>query len=162
MIPKVGSSSTRSLGKQVYEDDIGKSAFQKFRKEREAAYGRSSDESQSFDFGLDQTTAGAHDDRAAPTHDDLSHSPSLSSSERKRSTNSTSHSEARSSTAATSVASQPVTAAASPAVVPTQPSAPAGSMQTSLKRTDTKNPQALRTRTRSTYAGTAKHPHYHG
>ena len=138
MIPKAGSSSSRSLGKQVYEDDIGKSAFQKYRKEREAAYGRSSDESQSFDFGLDHATAGAPDYSAAPTNDDLSHSPSLSSSERKRSTNSTSHSEARSSTAATSVASQPATAAASPAVLPAQPPAPAASMQTSLKRADTK------------------------
>jgi hypothetical protein len=142
MIPKAGSTSTRSLGKQVYEDDIGRSAFQKYRKEREAVMGRSSDESQNFDFGLDQTTAGAHDDHAVSTHDDrsrdLAHSPSLSSSERKRSTNSTSHSEARSSTAATSVASQPATAAPSPAVAPTQPPAPAPSTFSNLKRADTK------------------------
>lgn len=141
MIPKAGSSSTRSLGKQVYEDDIGMSAFQKYRKERELAMGRSSDESQSFDFGLDQSIGGAHDDHV-PTHDDtgrdLAHSPSLSSSERKRSTNSTSHSEARSSTAATSVASQPATAAASPAVAPIQPPAAVPSMQSHLKRADTK------------------------
>ena len=142
MIPKAGSSSTRSLGKQVYEDDIGRSAFQKYRKEREAAMGRSSDESQHFDFGLDNTTAGAHDYNAVSTHDDrsrdLAHSPSLTSSERKRSTNSTSHSEARSSTAATSVASQPATAAPSPAVAPTHAPAPAQSSFSNLKRSDTK------------------------
>lgn len=147
MIPKAGTSSSRSLGKQVYEDDIGMSAFQRYRKEREAIAGRSSDESQSFDFGLGQSR-GFDDMTAMPDEQpsrDLSHSPSLSSSERKRSTNSTSHSEARSSTAATSVASQPVTASASPAVAPTQPptsaplpSAPQASMATGLKRSDTK------------------------
>ena len=144
MIPKAGSSSTRSLGRQVYEDDIGLSSFQKYRKERERelAAGRSSDESHSFDFGLESSTSGARDESTAGAQDysnrDLAHSPSLSSFERKRSTNSTSHSEARSSTAATSVASQPATAAASPAVAPIQPTAPVPSVQSGLKRADTK------------------------
>ena len=148
MIPKAGASSSRSLGKAVYEDDIGKSAFQKYRQQQEAqraAEGRSSDESQGFDFGLDHTGAGDQDDRhAAMPNDsakDLTHSPSLSSSEKKRSTNSTLHSDARSSTAATSVASQPVTTAPSPAKAPAPsgpaPIAPAPSMQP-LKRADTK------------------------
>ena len=142
MIPKAGSSSNRSLGKQVYEDDIGRSAFQKYRQEREAQLGRSSDESQGFDFGLDQAGPGdqyqGHSRALNDSAKDLSHSPSLSSSERKRSTNSTSHSEARSSTAATSVASQPVTSTPSPAVMPTQPSAPPPAVPSTLKRADTK------------------------
>lgn len=138
MIPKASSSSTR-IGRAVYEDDIGMSAFQKYRREKELQEqeqaGRVSDESQGFDFGLGQATPGGEeddhalggeDDDHAPTPNDsakdLSHSPTLSSYENKRSSKSTSHSEARSSTAATSVASQPVTNKSSPAVVPSQAS----------------------------------------
>ena len=133
-----GAASTKSLGKQVYEDDIKMSAFQKYRRQRELEEGRVSDESQGFDFGLDRPGAGEQD--ATTPNDsakDLSHSPSLSSYERKRSTASTSHSDARSSTAATSVASQPATTnTASPAVMPTHPPAPVPAMP--LKRSDTK------------------------
>ena len=142
MIPKAGASSTKSLGRVVYEDDLGKSAFQKYKREKELQEGRVSDESQGFDFGLDQAGHGAEDDVHAPTPNDsakdLSHSPSLSSYERKRSTGSTSHSEARSSTAATSVASQAVTSAPSPAFAPIQPVAPPASVPSTLKRADTK------------------------
>lgn len=141
MIPKTGGSSSRGGGRAVYEDDIGKSAFQKYRQERELE-GRVSDESQGFDFGLDQSANGDLDAAHEPTPNDsakdLSHSPSLSSYEKKRSTNSTLHSDARSSTAATSVASQPVTNASSPAVVPTQTSTPPPAIPSSLKRSDTK------------------------
>ncbi|EME41646.1 hypothetical protein DOTSEDRAFT_55414 [Dothistroma septosporum NZE10] len=102
-IPTSGATSTRSLGKLVYEDDVGMSAFQKFRhKDREideSQLPRPSDESQGFDFGLDTLP----NDSAK----DLSHSPSLSSYEKKRSTTSSmARSDARSSTAATSIASQ--------------------------------------------------------
>ena len=142
MIPKAAASSTKSLGKQVYNDDIGQSAFQKYRQEREAQQGRSSDESQGFDFGLNQSDSGDHDESHVPTPNDsardLSHSPSMSSYERKRSTNSTSHSEARSSTAATSVASQPATSAPSPAVAPIQAPAPPPAVPSTVKRSDTK------------------------
>lgn len=135
-----GASSTKSLGKVVYEDDIKMSAFQKYRRQRELEEGRASDESQGFDFGLDQAGAGDQDDQAATTPNDsakdLSHSPSLSSYERKRSTASTSHSEARSSTAATSVASQPAASVPSPAVMPSQPPTSVPAMP--LKRSDTK------------------------
>lgn len=136
-----GAASTKSLGKVVYEDDIKMSAFQKYRRQRELEEGRASDESQGFDFGLDQAGPGDQDERQATTPNDsakdLSHSPSLSSYERKRSTASTSRSEARSSTAATSVASQPVTASVpSPAVMPSQPPAAVPAMP--LKRSDTK------------------------
>ncbi|KAF2724508.1 hypothetical protein K431DRAFT_145540 [Polychaeton citri CBS 116435] len=130
MIPKSGAVSTRSLGKAVYEDDIGRSAFQRYRMERDAQQEdlRASEESQihgGFDFGIDQQ-AGAEQDEAnhSPANDsgrDLSHSPSLSSYDKKRSTTSTSRSEARSSTAATSVASQPLTSTASAAVTTREP-----------------------------------------
>ena len=55
MIPKAGRSSSKSVGRTVYEDDIGRSAFQKYKQATETAEGRPSDESQShgFDFGLD-------------------------------------------------------------------------------------------------------------
>ena len=139
MIPKAGASSTKSLGKVVYEDDIKSSAFQKYRLERQLAEGRASAESQGFDFGLDQVGPGDQEDSHASTPNDsakdLSHSPSLSSYEKKRSTTSTSHSEARSSTAATSVASQPVTTAPAPPAAVAQP---APTMPSSLKRSDTK------------------------
>lgn len=134
------AASTKSLGKQVYEDDIKMSAFQRYRRQRELEEGRVSDESQGFDFGLDQTGPGDQDERTGrmpnDSAKDLSHSPSLSSRDKKRSTTSTSHSEARSSTAATSVASQPVTSTPSPAVVAPQAPAPASTMP--LKRSDTK------------------------
>lgn len=119
-IPTTGAASTRSLGKAVYEDDVGMSAFQKHklrekeRLERERLgleEARGSEDGQTFDFGdLGQATPGDQDDRSTPTfHDsvnDLPHSPSFSSREPKRSTSSTGHSDDRSSTAATSVASQ--------------------------------------------------------
>ena len=134
------AASTKSLGKQVYEDDIKMSAFQKYRRQQALEEGRISDESQGFDFGLDQAGPGDQDGRNARTPNDsakdLSHSPSLSSHEKKRSTASTSHSEARSSTAATSVASQPIANTSSPAVVPSQPPTSVPSMP--LKRADTK------------------------
>ncbi|KAK3715889.1 hypothetical protein LTR37_006872 [Vermiconidia calcicola] len=142
MIPKAGSSSSRSLGKVRYEDDIGMSRYQKYKREmeQEAQEGRVSDESQSFDFGLDQTGPGdQYDGHEATPNDsakDLSQSPSRTSSEKNRSTHSTSHSESRSSTAATSVASQVATSA------PAAPSQPAGPPPAAappmLKRQDTK------------------------
>ncbi|KAK4619980.1 hypothetical protein CLAFUW4_11676 [Fulvia fulva] len=109
-IPNSGATSTRSLGKLVYEDDVGMSAFQKYRhREREfdeSQLPRPSDESQGFNFGLE----GSHDGLDTLPNDsakDLSHSPSLSSYEKKRSTTSSmARSDARSSTAATSIASQ--------------------------------------------------------
>ena len=149
-IPLGGASSTK-LGKAVYEDDIGMSAFQRYRREREGEDRRPSEENPErqleedpgFDFGLDQTSAGDQEDNAtesAPNDSakDLSHSPSLSSYDKKRSTtSSTARSEARSSTAATSVASQPAANAPSPPALASQAPAPASTMPP-LKRSDTK------------------------
>lgn len=145
-----GTASTRSLGKQVYEDDLGKSAFQKYRqKEREfdeSHFSRPSNESQGFDFGLSQSEPGDQDESAyesLPTDSakDLSHSPSFSTYDKKRSTtSSTAHSDARSSTAATSIASQQNTsAAASPAHAPANMVAPAMSASSSQDRPNPKN-----------------------
>lgn len=140
-IPMNGASSTK-LGRAVYGDDIGESAFQKYRKEREAQEGRGSEEDPGFDFGLDQVDAGDQDDthHATPNDSakDLSHSPSLSSYDRKRSTTSSvARSEARLSTPATSIASQPAVSAPSPLAVTSQ--APAAATTTLLKRrSDTK------------------------
>ncbi|KAF2772811.1 hypothetical protein EJ03DRAFT_171127 [Teratosphaeria nubilosa] len=144
-IPTSGTSSSTGLGRVVYEDDIGMSAFQRYRKERLAQDGHASEEEDPvFDFGLDQTEAGAQDegDTSMPNDSakDLSHSPSLSSYEKKRSTtSSTARSEARLSTAATSVASQPMANATSPSIA-TSPSAIAPAPSTvPLKRSDTKS-----------------------
>lgn len=131
MIPKTGQNSSRSLGKPVYEDDIGMSAFQKHKqREREELARQMADEAHQFDFGLDQNDSHAYDDPHAPIADEstqnLPHSPSLSSYDKKRSTNSSSaRSEARSSTAATSVASQPLAnSAPAPVTGTVQPKAP--------------------------------------
>jgi len=145
------SGSTTGLGKAVYEDDIGTSAFQRYRRERQLLEGRSSDDDRGFDCGLDHADAGYHDDTRIPTLNDsakdLSHSPSQSSTNKKRSTASSSaKSEARSSTAATSVASQPGATAPVSLPPPSQPpSAPAPApapaptpAPSSLKRADTK------------------------
>ncbi|CAK3819095.1 Hypothetical predicted protein [Lecanosticta acicola] len=154
-IPTGGATSTRSLGRLVYEDDVGMSAFQKYRqKEREhdeSQFPRSSDESQAFDFGLEPVEPRYHDDSGLDTlpndsAKDLSHSPSLSSYDKKRSTtSSTARSEARSSTAATSVASQPLTSAQpSPAQTPAtmvssgNTAAPSPTPGMSLERSNTK------------------------
>ncbi|KAF2167320.1 hypothetical protein M409DRAFT_66312 [Zasmidium cellare ATCC 36951] len=123
-IPTSGAQPTRSLGKVYYDDDVGMSAFQKYRmKEREvdeSQFPRPSDDSQGFDFGLEQAEPGSQDEDALETlpndsAKDLSHSPSLSSYDKKRSTtSSTARSDARSSTAATSIASQPAATSAQP------------------------------------------------
>lgn len=144
-----GANSTRVLGKPVYEDDMGLSAFQRFRqKERELQQSRPSEDSQGFDFGLEHSDLGDEDGDTV-FHDsakDLTHSPSLSSYDKKRSTtSSTARSEARSSTAATSVASQPVNGAHSPMTVASQAPAPlqahnqAPATAPGLKRADTKS-----------------------
>ena len=149
---KVYKIAPSGAGRAVYEDDLGMSAFQRYRKEREASENWRAEEEPSFDFGLDQTDqADAGDQQEAhattpndsakdlshPTKD-LSHSPSLSSYEKKRlTTSSTAHSEARSSTAATSIASQPAASAPSPLVAASQDPAPVAPMP-SLKRSDTK------------------------
>lgn len=145
-IPAGGASnSSRSLGRLVYDDDVGMSAFQKYRqKEREhdeSQLPRNSDESQAFDFGLDQGDSLYHDDLGLDTlpndsAKDLSHSPSLSSYDKKRSTtSSTARSEARSSTAATSVASQPLASAQ-----PSPAQAPVGMMSASNTATPSPTP----------------------
>ncbi|KAI5360848.1 hypothetical protein Slin14017_G090230 [Septoria linicola] len=124
-----GVNSTKSLGRLVYDDDVGMSAFQKYRqRERdfdESELPRPSDESQGFDFGLDKVSLDYQDyDGQQPLPNDsakdLCHSPSLSAYEKKRSTTSSdARSIARSSTAATSVASQtPASTAPSPAHAP--------------------------------------------
>ena len=144
MIPKNGANSTKSLGRAVYEDDIGKSAFQKHReRERELQEGRElqmPEDPETFDFGLGQAGAGDELDIASADPNDsardLSHSPSLSSYERKRSTTSTARSEARSSTAATSVASQPIANASTQIPAPL-PAAPVTSPP-ALERSNTK------------------------
>jgi hypothetical protein len=130
MIPKNGGASTKSLGKYVYDDDMGMSAFQKHRqreKELQAARDPEMPEDPSFDFGLGQAEGGDEEEQAG-LHDsvrDFSNSPSMSAYEKKRSTCSTSRSEARSSTAATSITSQPATSSATqlpaPTAVPTGP-----------------------------------------
>lgn len=130
MIPKNGGASTKSLGKYMYDDDVGMSAFQKHRqreKELQAARDPEMPEDPSFDFGLGQADGGDEEDQAG-LHDsvrDFSNSPSLSAYDKKRSTCSTSRSEARSSTAATSITSQPATSSAAqlpaPTAVPTGP-----------------------------------------
>lgn len=148
MIPKSGANSTRSLGKAVYEDDIGKSAFQKHRqRERELQEARElemPEDPETFDFGLDQASGGDELESATVTPDesgrDLSNSPSLSSYDKKRSTTSTARSEARSSTAATSIASQPLANASAQTPTPL----PAAAVTTStnapppLERSNTK------------------------
>ncbi|KAK1031895.1 hypothetical protein LTS16_017603 [Friedmanniomyces endolithicus] len=148
-IANSGAGSTVKLGKAVYEDDIGMSAFQRYRKEREASETWHAEDEPSFDFGLDQTDTGHQEETHDATPNDsakdlsetakeLSHSPSLSSYEKKRSTTSSiTRSEARSSTAATSVASQPTANATSPFVAATQEPSPVAPMA-SLKRSDTK------------------------
>jgi hypothetical protein len=124
MIPKNGGTSTKSLGKYVYDDDMGMSAFQKHRqreKELQAARDPEMPEDPSFDFGLGQAEGGDEEEQAG-LHDsvrDFSNSPSMSAYDKKRSTCSTSHSEARSSTAATSITSQPATSCAAPLPAPT-------------------------------------------
>ncbi|KAK4553560.1 hypothetical protein LTR86_009356 [Recurvomyces mirabilis] len=139
-----GNPSSSGLGKAVYEDDIGMSAFQRYRKEREAVEDWQMEDEPSFDFGLDTTdvSAGAQEDTQSRTPNDsakdLSHSPSLSSYDKKRSTTSSmAHSEARSSTAATSVASQQAPSTSSPMVAASQGPSPAV-IAPSLKRSDTK------------------------
>ncbi|KXS97000.1 hypothetical protein AC578_1885 [Pseudocercospora eumusae] len=150
-IPTSGAASTKSLGKLVYDDDVGYSAFQKYRQrereEDESHFPRPSNDSQAFDFGLDQVEPDDQDDdgqRSLLMNDsakDLSHSPSLSSYDRKRSTTSSdAHSIARSSTAATSIASQPAlsSAAPSPAYAPATAMAPAPPLAPVLDRSNTK------------------------
>ena len=94
MIPKNGGASTKSLGKVVYDDDVGMSAFQRHRqRERELQAARDPEmpEDPSFDFGLGQAEAGDEDE--AGLHDsvrDFSNSPSMSAYDKKRSTSSTS------------------------------------------------------------------------
>ncbi len=140
MIPKASASSSRSLGKVRYEDDIGMSAFQRYKRELEqqAVQARTSEEGHSFDFGLDRIEPGedypGHATTPNDSAKDLSHSPSLSSNEKKRSTSSTSPSEARSSTIATSVTSQPASS------VPVSSAQPSATPQVAppLKRADTK------------------------
>ncbi|KAK0862297.1 hypothetical protein LTS02_007305 [Friedmanniomyces endolithicus] len=148
-IANSGAGSTVKLGKAVYEDDIGMSAFQRYRKEREASETWHAEDEPSFDFGLDQIDSGHQEETPhattpndsakdlSETTKDLSHSPSLSSYEKKRSTTSSfTRSEARSSTAATSVASQPTASATSPFVAASQEPSPVAPMA-SLKRSDT-------------------------
>ena len=153
MIPKTGVSSSTRLGKVVYEDDVGMSAFQRHKqRERELQLQReqqeqrpSYEEAQNFDFGLGQAEAGGEDDDHHSTPNDsakdLSHSPSLSSYDKKRSTtSSTARSEARSSTAATSVASQPAASAPLPSATyqppaPTPPTPAVPSLERSNTRT---------------------------
>lgn len=124
MISKNGAASTKSLGKLLYDDDVGMSAFQKHRqreKELQAARDPEMPEDPSFDFGLGQADGGDEEGHAA-LHDsvrDFSNSPSLSASDKKRSTCSTSHSDARSSTAATSITSQPATSSVAQLPAPT-------------------------------------------
>lgn len=147
---KIGT--TGGTSKAVYEDDIGMSAFQRYRKEREAADNWRAEVDPSFDFGLDRTDGGFHEDSShhAPMPNDsakdlsdsakdLTHSPSLSSYDKKRSTtSSTAHSEARSSTAATSVASQNAAAAPAPLVAASQAPAPTPATSApAMKRSDT-------------------------
>lgn len=164
MIPKGGASS-RSLGRVVSEDDVahsldaGMSSFQRYRVQRTVEEVRESKDSHGFDFGLEHSEDGEQDEHLpSRSAKDLSHSPSLASSDKKRSTDSTGHSAARSSTAATSVASQPATFTSSspvratseiasaattpctipsPAPAPSTAPAPAPTMQP-LKRQDTK------------------------
>ncbi|KAK3116390.1 hypothetical protein LTR53_003310, partial [Teratosphaeriaceae sp. CCFEE 6253] len=144
---KVYKIAATGSGKAVYEDDIGMSAFQRYRKEREASENWRQEEEPSFDFGLDQTDVADQEETHATTPNDsakdlseatkdLSHSPSLSSYEKKRlTTSSTARSEARSSTPATSIASQPAPSAPPPLVAAAQEHAPIAPM---LKRSDTK------------------------
>lgn len=143
MIPKNGAQSTKSLGKFLYDDDVGMSAFQKHRqRERELQAARDPEmpEDPSFDFGLGQADGGDEDDQAG-LHDsvrDFSNSPSLSAYDKKRSTSSTARSEARSSTAATSITSQPATSTAAP--VPAPAPVPTGPLPAApLDRTNTKS-----------------------
>ncbi|EMC93031.1 hypothetical protein BAUCODRAFT_271026 [Baudoinia panamericana UAMH 10762] len=145
-IPQSGSSSTTKLGRVLYEDDIGMSAFQRYRKEREVAGDWRPEDEPTFDFGLDQPEVIEQEDTEVPTPNDsakdLTHSLSLSLSEKKRSTaSSTAHSEARSSTAATSITSQPVASTPSPPIqaAPVTAQQPAATLtMPSLKRSDTK------------------------
>lgn len=124
MIHKNGGASTKSLGKFLYDDDVGMSAFQKHRqreKELQAARDPEMPEDPSFDFGLGQAEGGDEEEQAG-LHDsvrDFSNSPSLSAYDKKRSTCSTSRSEARSSTAATSITSQPATSSVAQLPAPT-------------------------------------------
>ena len=139
-----GATSARSLGRPVYEDDIGISAFQKHKQaEKDALEGRRSEDDQGFDFGLEQPDSHMHESKHDSTPNDsakdLSHSPSLSSYDKKRSTTSSiTRSEARSSTAATSIASQPVVNAPSPLAIASQGPIQVASTPSSLKRSDTK------------------------
>jgi len=134
MIPKNGAASSKSLGKFLYDDDVGMSAFQKHRqreKEVQASRDPEMPEDPSFDFGLGQAEGGDEDDKEG-LHDsvrDFANSPSLSAYDKKRSTTSTTGSEARSSTAATSITSQPAMGTALPTAVPSAP----------LDRSDTKS-----------------------
>jgi hypothetical protein len=122
MIPKNGAASSNGLGKFVYNDDVGMSAFQKHRqreKELQAARDPEMPEDPNFDFGLGQADGGDEEDGLHDSVRDFSNSSSLSTYEKKRSTCSTSRSEARSSTAATSITSQPATSSAAPLPAPT-------------------------------------------
>ncbi|OQO10791.1 hypothetical protein B0A48_04091 [Cryoendolithus antarcticus] len=146
MIPKSGAQSQKSLGKVVYEDDMAKTAFQKHRqRERDLQEAREAElpqDPQSFDFGLEQASAGGEDDSKIATPNDsardLSHSPSQSSYDKKRSTtSSTTRSEARSSTAATSEASQPATNGQFSTPAP-PPQGPPPAVPSSLERSNTR------------------------
>lgn len=148
-IPNSGAVSTKSLGRFVYDGDVGMSAFQKHR-QRERDYDQSllprpSDESQGFDFGLDKGEPDYQDDDGQhsllnDSAKDLCHSPSLSSYDRKRSTTSSdARSIARSSTAATSVASQPATSGVpSPVNASSNTMAPTSTAMAPADRTNTK------------------------
>ncbi|KAM0721118.1 hypothetical protein Q7P37_003404 [Cladosporium fusiforme] len=148
MIPKNGAASTKSLGKFLYDDDVGMSAFQKHRqRERELQAARDPEmpEDPSFDFGLDQAEGGDEDERSG-LHDsarDFTNSPSMSAYDKKRSTSSTARSDARSSTAATSITSQTATSTSAqmqaPAMTTTAPSPVIPQGRTSLDKTNPKS-----------------------
>ncbi|EGP88631.1 uncharacterized protein MYCGRDRAFT_108424 [Zymoseptoria tritici IPO323] len=140
-----GKGGATSRGRLVYDDDVGKSAFQQYRaRERdfdESQSSRPSDDSQGFDFGLQSSETGDQDDSPFGTNDsakDFSHSLSFSGFDKKRSTtSSTARSDARSSTAATSVTSQgPHSAAPSPMHAPASMVSPP--IATSSDRSTTK------------------------
>jgi hypothetical protein len=140
MIPKNGGASTKSLGKFLYDDDVGMSAFQKHRqreKELQAARDPEMPEDPSFDFGLGKADGGDEEQHLHDSVRDFSNSPSLSTYDKKRSTCSTSRSEARSSTAATSITSQPATSSVAqlpaPTTVPTGPLPAAPLERTNVK-----------------------------
>ncbi|KAH7139005.1 hypothetical protein B0J11DRAFT_32715 [Dendryphion nanum] len=121
------ASSTKNLGRALYEDDVSMSTFQKYR---------AAERARDLELG---THDDLHSEPASPTAKDTPYSPSSPGFSQRRETSSSTNSgvpHARTSTAATSIASQGANAV--PAPSPALPSPIPPTSPTEITRTATK------------------------